>query len=80
MTLAVGRITGLAVADDEQGTGVGRLLVTAAERYCFERVVSRVEVTSGPTHLPAHQFYRQLGYGDQGVRFAKSLVHLPDAS
>jgi hypothetical protein len=34
-----------------------------------------MEVTSGPSHQPAHAFYRHLGYDDQGVRFAKSLLN-----
>lgn len=71
---AVGRITGVAVTADAQGSGVGRLLVAAAERSFVDQGVSRMEITSGPTHLGAHDFYRHLGYEDQGVRFAKPLA------
>lgn len=70
---AVGRITGLAVVPEARGTGAGRLLVEAAERYFVGLGLTRVEVTSGPLHRPAHDFYRHLGYEDQGMRFAKAL-------
>jgi ribosomal protein S18 acetylase RimI-like enzyme len=70
---AVGRITAIAVRPSLKGTGVGRALVDAAEAH-FQRIgIGRLEVTSGPTHAPAHDFYRRLGYADQGVRFAKTL-------
>jgi GNAT superfamily N-acetyltransferase len=70
----VGRITGLAVLPDRHGRGVGRLLVEAAEAHFRACGAERMEVTSGPAHQPAHEFYRHLGYDDQGVRFAKSLA------
>ena len=69
----VGRVTGLAVLPEAQGRGVGRRLMEAAEAHFEALGLCRVEVTSGPTHLPAHEFYRRLGYADQGVRFAKPL-------
>ena len=70
---AVGRITGVAVKAGAQGSGVGRELLRAAESYFESLGLLRVEVTSGPSHLPAHLFYRRYGYVDQGVRFAKTL-------
>jgi ribosomal protein S18 acetylase RimI-like enzyme len=70
---AVGRITGIAVHNAARGRGVGGVLVAAAEQYFREQALGRAEVTSGPTHEPAHDFYRHLGYVDQGVRFAKRL-------
>jgi ribosomal protein S18 acetylase RimI-like enzyme len=70
---AVGRITGIAVLPSLKGSGVGRALVRAAEAH-FERLgLARLEVTSGPAHVAAYDFYRRLGYDDQGVRFAKAL-------
>ncbi len=69
----VGRITGLAVLDGGQGRGVGRALVEAAEGHFRALGAVRMEVTSGPRHAPAHDFYRHLGYEDQGVRFARPL-------
>jgi len=73
---AVGRVTGIAVRPSVQGSGVGRELLRAAESYFRAQGLDRIEVTSGPTHTSAYQFYRRLGYVDQGVRFAKSLVDL----
>lgn len=70
----VGRITGLAVAAEARRHGVGRRLVEAAEAHFRALGATRLEVTSGPTHAPAYDFYRRLGYEDQGVRFAKPLV------
>lgn len=70
---AVARITAIAVAPSAQGSGVGRALMAAAERYFRQLGLARVEVTSGPSHEAAYAFYRRLGYQDQGVRFAKVL-------
>ncbi len=70
----VARITALAVLKSAQGSGAGRALVAAAEAHFRERGLARLEVTSGPTHAAAHDFYRHLGYIDQGVRFAKELT------
>jgi ribosomal protein S18 acetylase RimI-like enzyme len=70
----VGRITGLAVMAEGRRAGVGRRLVEEAERYFASLGLTRVEVTSGPAHERAHPFYRHLGYRDEGIRFAKSLL------
>lgn len=69
----VGRITGLAVTGGGRGTGVGRQLVEAAEVHFSRLGITRIEVTSGPTHEAAYGFYRHLGYVDQGLRFSKVL-------
>jgi ribosomal protein S18 acetylase RimI-like enzyme len=71
---AVGRITGIAVRPSVQGRGVGRELLRAAEEHFRAHGLARIEVTSGLTHTAAYQFYRRLGYANQGVRFAKSLI------
>lgn len=70
---AVGRVTAIAVAPTAQGSGAGRALISAAEQHFRARGLGRLEITSGPTHLPAHAFYRHLGYQDQGVRFSRTL-------
>jgi GNAT superfamily N-acetyltransferase len=70
---AVARVTALAVAPDVQGSGAGRALMAAAEQHFRAEGYQRIEVTSGPTHAPAHAFYRHLGYRDQGIRLAREL-------
>jgi len=70
---AVGRITAIAVAPGQRGSGAGRALVQAAEAHFVARGVARLEVTSGDHHAAAHSFYRHLGFTNQGVRFAKAL-------
>ena len=47
-------------------------LVEACEAHFRRLGLSRIEVTSGPKHAPAHPFYRHLGYTDDGVRFVKA--------
>jgi len=75
----VGRVTGLAVSAGRHGSGVGRRLVEAAEAHFRAFGATRMEITSGAAHQPAHGFYRHLGYEDQGVRFAKPLAPLTTA-
>ena len=70
----VARVTALVVSSALQGTGAGRALMAAAEGHFSEAGYGRVEVTSGPSHAPAHAFYRHLGYQDQGIRFARELA------
>jgi GNAT superfamily N-acetyltransferase len=69
----VARVTALVVSPSAQGSGAGRALMAAAERHFMETGYGRVEVTSGPTHAPAHDFYRHIGYQDQGIRLAREL-------
>lgn len=73
----VGRITGLAVSAEARGRGIGQALVAAAEAHFGALGATRIEVTSGPIHQPAYEFYRHLGYVDQGLRFAKPLDATP---
>lgn len=70
---AVARVTALAVAPEARGSGAGRALMDAAETHFRASGYQRIEVTSGPTHAAAHDFYRHLGYRDQGIRFAREL-------
>ena len=70
---SVGRITGIAVHPAARGSGIGRRLVEAAEAHFRRLGLGRVEVTSGDSHRPAHEFYRYLGYEEHGVRLARTL-------
>ena len=56
----------LSVTPAAQGTGLGRELIQAAERFCAERGCNRMdlEVASPRTELP--DFYRKFGYEVSG--------------
>lgn len=69
----VGRITLLAVDEQQRGKGVGSALVDAVETRVAEAGCVMVEVTSNVKRLRAHQFYERLGYERTSYRFAKPL-------
>lgn len=65
------RLTALAVSGTSQGSGVGRSLVTAVERWAWSIDARRVEVTSGDHRPNAHAFYQSVGYSVDERRFIK---------
>ena len=65
------RLTALAVRQDQQGRGVGRALVSAAEAFAWQHDCRRVEVTSGDHRPGAHAFYGKLEYRTDERRFIK---------
>ena len=68
------RLSLLVVRAAEQGRGIGRLLVEAAEARAREIGAGSVHLTSGNHRAgAAHAFYRALGYAGDGVRFRKKL-------
>ena len=69
----VGRVTSLVVADGVRGQGVGRALMSEAERLLAERGCGLIEVTSNRSRTEAHAFYEKLGYVATSFRFAKTL-------
>lgn len=69
----LGRITALVVKEAARGSGIGRLLVEAAEQWMRRRGCCLVEVTSDDRRTDAHAFYRHLGYERTSIRFAKNL-------
>ncbi len=75
----VGRITVLVVAPQARGLGLGRALVVVCERQLADWGAERVELTSGAHRLEAHEFYRRLGYRQEGVKFARHLGSDPAA-
>jgi ribosomal protein S18 acetylase RimI-like enzyme len=69
---ALGRITALAVDEDQRGLGVGKRLLAAAERWFAERGASRIEVTSAEQREQAHEFFRKAGFREKRLRLVKS--------
>jgi ribosomal protein S18 acetylase RimI-like enzyme len=67
----LGRITSLVVAATARGRGVGKNLLTAAERHLRANGCVKLEVTSGEQRSSAHDFYAANGYKEERVRFTK---------
>jgi GNAT superfamily N-acetyltransferase len=55
-------ITGLVVDEAARGEGVGRLLVSAVERWAATRGLGQVGVRSNTMRAESHPFYESLGY------------------
>ena len=68
-------ILGLAVKAAYQRNGVGKKLVSAAEKWAIENNIKAMRLNSGISRTSAHDFYRHLGYdSDKGqLRFTKKL-------
>lgn len=67
------RITALAVADNDQRQGIGRLLLREAEVRARQAGAARIELTSAKHRQEAHAFYRACGYEDSALRFQRRL-------
>ncbi len=68
-----GRLTGLVVDEKWRGRGLGKLLMEKIESWVMQRGASWLILTSGVHRTNAHRFYRNLGYQETGLRFAKRL-------
>lgn len=55
-------LTGLVVGAGARGTGVGRALVEAAERWALGRGIALMTVRSNVLRPESHPFYARLGY------------------
>jgi len=67
-----------AVAPDRQGTGVGRAMMDAAERWLGERGVWKVQLLVRADNAAACGFYEHLGYQDTRTRcFQKVIAPTP---
>lgn len=67
----LGRITALAVDEEQRGLGVGKRLMAAAERWFAQRGAGRIEITSAEHRGDAHQFFRSLGFREKRLRLVK---------
>jgi ribosomal protein S18 acetylase RimI-like enzyme len=67
------RITALAVSEDAQRQGVGRLLLREAESLARSSGAVRIELTSASHRHEAHDFYRACGYEEGALRFVRRL-------
>jgi GNAT superfamily N-acetyltransferase len=68
-----GRLMGLVVEEHFRGRGIGRRLLERIEGWLRVRGASRITLSSGKQRVDAHRFYRNLGYEETGLRFAKKL-------
>ena len=68
-------ILGLAVKKEFRRHGAGRELLNAAEIWAKDRGITMVRLNSGKTRTEAHEFYRNIGYGNEKeqLRFIKKL-------
>lgn len=57
-------VAALVVGSGHRRGGLGRRLMEAAERWARAQGLGRVRLASRTTRLPAHAFYRSLGYGE----------------
>jgi len=69
-----GQIMALAVASARQRSGIGRMLMQAAETTLIQRGARVLIVTSGNHRTDAHAFYEKNGYTFTGRRYKKSLT------
>jgi GNAT superfamily N-acetyltransferase len=66
-------LTAVVVEENARGRGVGAAIVEYAERWAMERGAHRISLTSATRRVRAHEFYRNHGYDQTGVRLAKNL-------
>lgn len=69
-----GQIMALAVAVQRQRSGIGRILMRAAEVSLARRGARVLVVTSGNHRGDAHAFYENCGYTFTGRRYKKPVV------
>lgn len=63
----------LAVVEEAEGQGIGRLLVEAAEQWALDHGHSLLVLDTGAANIRARGFYAGLGYREESVRLVKLL-------
>ena len=68
-----GRIIALVIKSTMRRRGIGRALITFAEKDFAQRGIRRVALNTQLAREDAHKFYESLGYERNGWRFVKQL-------
>jgi len=68
-----GRIVALVIMSTMRRRGIGRALITTAEKDFAERRIRRVALNTQLAREDAHKFYESLGYERSGWRYVKQL-------
>jgi ribosomal protein S18 acetylase RimI-like enzyme len=68
-----GRILALVILSAAHRRGIGRALISTAEKDFAQRGVTRVALDARLAREDAHKFYESLGYERNGWRFVKQL-------
>ncbi len=69
----IARITALVVTPNCYRQGIGRRLLREVELLARQARASRLELTSNPSRVEAHVFYRSCGFADGSQHFVKLL-------
>ena len=67
-------LTAVVVEENARGQGVGTAIVEYAERWAIQHGAHKISLTSATRRQRAHQFYKDHGYEQTGVRLAKDLA------
>ena len=65
----------LAVHPNWQRNGIGRSLMSYAERWMDERQVPKIQAMIRADNLPVRGFYRRLGYQDYDVQVVEKFLN-----
>jgi len=68
-----GRIVALVILSTMRRRGIGRALISTAEKDFAQRGIKRIALNTQLTREDAHKFYESLGYERNGWRFVKQL-------
>lgn len=71
---SVGRITSFCVDEKVRSTGIGSMLLAAAEEYFLINECYKIEVTSNLRRTATHPYYLQRGYSETSKHFVKVLA------
>jgi GNAT superfamily N-acetyltransferase len=74
-TAPIGRITAFCVDETVRGSGIGSMLLTAAEDYFQQVNCFKIEVTSNLKRTRTHHYYHQRGYTEVSRHFIKIILN-----